>query len=262
MRTTLAVLITVFISLIFTNIGSAIDLETVTGMWLFDEVVDDIAKDSSENANDGTILGGAESVEGKFGSKGLELDGVDGHVKTTFQAIQAEEGTIVVWTQTYKEEDNQYIVYTSEGAGNGFGGQTELHLGYIKNRHAFYYTGTNGGEVEIDVGTFKTDDWFHNAVTWKAGGQVRLYVNGELLGENGYVEPNSTVWMDYDYFGRPSANERFFQGVIDDIGIFNVALEQADIQKIMNEGLGEAVGITAVSPGGKLATTWGQVKYE
>ena len=261
MRTTLAVLITVSISLIFTNIGSAIDLGTATGIWLFDEVVDDIAKDSSENANDGTILGGTELVEGKFGSKGLELDGVDGHVKTSFQAIPTEEGTIVVWVNSSREEDNQYVVYTSEGGGNGFGGQTEFHLGFIGTTYAFFYT-TVMASVEITGSSFKPNNWSHIAVTWKTDDKAQLYADGELLAEQATVEPDSAVWIDYTYFGRPSADTRFYEGVIDEIGIFNVVLEKADIQKIMNEGLGEAVGVFAVSPAKKLATTWGQIKYE
>ena len=57
-----------------------------------------------------------------------------------------------------------------------------------------------------------------------------------------------------------SDSGRFFDGIIDDVSIFNVALTVDDIQDIMSDGLARATGITAVSPSGKLATTWAQIK--
>ncbi len=47
-------------------------------------------------------------------------------------------------------------------------------------------------------------------------------------------------------------------GTIDEVVIFNVALEKEDVQTIMNDGLSSTV--LAVSPGGKLATTWSNIK--
>ena len=48
-------------------------------------------------------------------------------------------------------------------------------------------------------------------------------------------------------------------GAIDDVGIFNVILKEADIQDIMRDGLEKTV-VTAVSPSGRLTTTWGEIK--
>ena len=44
---------------------------------------------------------------------------------------------------------------------------------------------------------------------------------------------------------------------IDEVGIFNVALTQADINAIMTRGLEDAL---SVSPSSKLATKWGDIK--
>ena len=53
----------------------------------------------------------------------------------------------------------------------------------------------------------------------------------------------------------PSAN--FFTGAIDEVGIFNVALSEADIHKIKDKGLSEAL---YVSDFGKLVSTWSAIK--
>ena len=52
----------------------------------------------------------------------------------------------------------------------------------------------------------------------------------------------------------------FFNGAIDDVGLFDVALSSTDIQSIMNGGLLEVVGTTAVSPIASSATTWANIK--
>ena len=40
--------------------------------------------------------------------------------------------------------------------------------------------------------------------------------------------------------------------------LFNVALEQSDIQTLMDNGL---LGTAAVEPTNKLATNWGEIKF-
>jgi hypothetical protein len=51
-------------------------------------------------------------------------------------------------------------------------------------------------------------------------------------------------------------------GVVDEVGIFNVALNADEVLDIMNKGLSEILGGAAVSPFDRLATTWGKIKYE
>ncbi len=55
-------------------------------------------------------------------------------------------------------------------------------------------------------------------------------------------------------------NGEFYNGFIDEVAIFNVALAEGDIKTIMSQGLSRALGITVVSPSGKIAQTWGSIK--
>ena len=50
------------------------------------------------------------------------------------------------------------------------------------------------------------------------------------------------------------------KGIIDDVALFSVALEEEDIQEIMNNGLQKTLNIIAVESAGKLAVTWGRLK--
>ncbi len=61
------------------------------------------------------------------------------------------------------------------------------------------------------------------------------------------------------FIGRDSCCDgRLGNALIDEVAIFNVALEQADIESLMNDGLGTT--LTAVEAEGKMTTTWGNVK--
>ena len=49
----------------------------------------------------------------------------------------------------------------------------------------------------------------------------------------------------------------FFPGLMDEVMIFHSALEQEDIQELMDKGYQNYL---AVDPEGKLGTTWGHIK--
>ena len=71
----LMLVILIVLSLMFADTSTAeFDLETVVGMWLFDEGKGNTAADSSENGNDGKFENDPKwTKDGKFGS-GLEFD--------------------------------------------------------------------------------------------------------------------------------------------------------------------------------------------
>ena len=84
------------ISLMVSGISSAkIDFKDCVGMWLFDKDKGDVAKDSSSKGNDGTIVGKAKRIEGKFGSA-LEFGG-DAHVHAGKLVLPKNQITMVLW---------------------------------------------------------------------------------------------------------------------------------------------------------------------
>ena len=57
----------IVIGFMFAQVGNAeIDPGSIVGAWLFDETGGKVAKDSSDNGNDGDLQGGAKFVKGKF----------------------------------------------------------------------------------------------------------------------------------------------------------------------------------------------------
>ena len=73
-------------------------------------------------------------------------------------------------------------------------------------------------------------------------------------GEITYGKPTPTAVIGSASVEVP---RELFNGYIDEIAIFNVALSEEDINEIIDNGLN---GILAADPKGKMTTTWADIK--
>lgn len=77
------------------------------------------------------------------------------------------------------------------------------------------------------------------------------------IGSEGGIDPLQNE-ADVTFGATNVSGTEPVQGIIDEIGIFNQALSEADIKSIMQNGLERAA--LSVKPIGKLATVWGNIK--
>ena len=262
------------VSLSFANPGHAeIDPQTCVGMWLFDEGEGDIAEDSSGNGNDGNIFDGTW-VDGKLG-KALEFDGVASYVevKNSDSLNPTEEISICMWIKPYAgmdcDAENNWRYLLNKGAWGSY------HIIYEDNGLIRWTVLIEGGLKRFPTaGTYAPDQWSHLVFTYDAKeSELRVYANGIEEGNNGIegAELEGSIDIDTRILKIGGGNNNgcpaeagFFNGIIDEMAIFNAVLLLDDVQVIMNEGLGQAVGKDeiAVSPGNKLATTWSVIKLQ
>ena len=241
------------ISLIFAGISNAaLDPDTIVGIWLFDEGKGDIAKDSFENGNDGEFVGVPEWVDGKFGGA-LEFDGAGSYVEIlNSESLNGDSFTISLWCQP-----NELRI-------QGLADKTPSPQWRL-------FMNNPGGSVEFDalpgeIGNIATPatsvgQWSHIAATYDAGtATAKIYLNGEFAQEAAGVDMNVSSPVNIHIASNEATR---FNGIIDDVGIFNVALSEDEINDIMNNGLEKVLGVVnAVSPSGKLTTTWGEIKSQ
>ncbi len=245
-----------------TNSDAEIDPETAVGVWLFNETAGETARDSSENGNDGKLESDPKWVpDGKFGGA-LELDGADDYVTVadhkTLDTDLSEALTIVIWVKgTYRPGDWHGLVTKAQG--------WQVDMCYLLQRNAngvfeFAPFGEGGNTVWTASNVQPKDGtWYHVAAVY-TGAEAQIYVDGVLSATRAFAaeiaDTGAPVVIGTNY---PTAIQPV-EGVIDEAAIFSVALEVADINTIMTEGLEEAVGGLAVEPLGKLALTWGELK--
>jgi len=241
----------------FTSITDAkIDQETVIGIWLFDDGKGDIAKDSSENGNDGELMNDPKWVDGKFG-KALEFDGQDDWVNMGDAEIlkPTADVSFVVW---YYWVGGNYVLAS--------GGQTSS-TGYAITHNpdeGTIWFGVSTGKKTAGTGYIKGPTkkvWHHLAGCYDdAKGELIVYVDGK---EDATAKASGNAlenkWPAL-HIGKPNNVDNYYiQGIIDEVAIFNVALTENDVNTIMDKGLEKA---SAVSTADKLATYWGAIKVQ
>lgn len=239
-----------------------IDLETCVGIWLFDEGKGNVARDSSGNGQDGEVLADVKWVKGMF-DDALVFPGKvtnTSYVRVPNNpSLDLSEHSITAWIEvTPTEGDWQVIV-----------GKWEPHtlrnytlLTYL-DTGIFFAQFTSGGEAQYKTALGKTvvtdGEWHHVACTYD-GAILKAYVDGLMEGQVAAMEPDLTPG-DLT-IGARWAGTHPTTGIIDDVGLFRVALEEDEIKEIMTNGLQEVLGLTAVEPLGKLTTTWAGIKAQ
>lgn len=166
-----------------------IDPDTVVGMWLFEEGDGDVAKDSSDAENDGTIAGPKKWQDGKFG-KALEFDGKGVYVEVQANdSIILEELTIVAWANLRPSKDTRWqsIMMRGQNPRNYLlavdkSTQT-LQLSITKGAPGAW-GGPKGGPVITD------GNWHHLAGVFGKDEGFVIYTDGIEVGKQAYAKPS------------------------------------------------------------------------
>jgi len=224
---------------VFTGASHAADPGLV-GCWMFDEGSGTTAFDSSGNGNDGTLVlaDGAVSpawVSGKYGSA-LSFDGVDDYVALTAQPPITNGFTFTAWVRRNGDSPSTQEVFNNhrfflrtmpenENSNNPFEAFVNLADGSVEPRAQSNVASTVG-------------QWFFVAATWDKT-TLRIYVDGELKGSStrsGELS-STTVEARIGRGEQTNVNANPFNGLIDEVALFDVVLEAEDIEAIMNNGL-------------------------
>jgi len=227
-------------------------------MWLLDEGKGAVAKDSSENGNDGEVFD-AQWGKGKLGTA-LSFDGKSSYVNcgndTSLDITSAL--TIVAWIKEEGEQTGWPRVVARENPGKG---HRQYAMCYSDKQEIRAIADTEGDGFCDIIGGELNNDWHHIAMTY-SNGVMELFVDGASKGTAKGKGKLVSEGEDANVaIGKTShaAQKDFFLGSIDEVAIFNVALTKDNIKAIMTKGL---LGGLSVGQMGKLTTTWSSIKSE
>lgn len=232
--------------------------------WSFDaaEIAGNKAIDSFGN-NDGTIVGDPDVVAGKIG-EALEFNGVDQYVDVGSPADGSLDFgsdidfTIAAWINVSEPPADQYTIVSK-----GDRGSSPRILFKIMADNA-YITLANepGGGPKPDFSSITpvvNGDWHYVALVVDRRNATMIYVDGVLDAQGVAAEGTDVNTESPLNIGRSfqdgSSARRYFKGIIDEVSIYNRALDAGEVeQNFLAEGL-------AVEPAAeKLAFTWGRMK--
>ena len=241
----------IVVSLIFTDVSNAkIDPASIIGVWLFDEGGGDTTRDSSGKGNDGKLVNNPKWVAGKFG-KALEFDGKDDYVEVPDNdTLDVTAITLVAWVKSEAKQlvDGNVIVYKKS---------SYIHQYWATTINPGVFVGGQWcGSGWLPQAIIWDNDWHHVALTYD-GSIQKFYVDGVFKGDNAACKGKIDITDSSLTIG--TGNVGFYTGSIDEVAVFDVALDEDDFEIIITKGLG---AVAAVFPIGELTTTWGMIKAQ
>lgn len=209
--------------------NSAYAVEGMISYWKFDEGSGVTAGDSVGD-NDGTLINGPVWTTGQVGGA-LSFDGINDYVDLGSVNINIPgDFTITAWIKAIQSRSN-YRVILSKGPKNT--GHYEIYLNIGTGELKFYSNdiGDIGSGRIVDDNT-----WHHITVTYN-GANIKFYVDGNLESSpsaSGSITSENEIF----YIGRQIIDSSMpFNGLIDEVAVFDRALTLEEIQQHYQNGL-------------------------
>jgi len=225
----------VLVLVLFSNVSAGL-----VAHWEFDDGAGTNAVDSSGNGHDGTLQGDPQWVDGMIGSGALSFDGSDGLVDVGHDESlsMTDDLTITVWVKVSDLSTFYFLVckQPSGTAGDNYPGnyefRTESNTGALQFGHQ---------EAEGEQYTFYTSEtsitaeqWYHVAVSVTKGGLVEFYIDGVPAGSAEQLTNFGVLNDEPVRIGGRKDGYSFFNGILDDVRLYDRALSAVQVQKLYN----------------------------
>ena len=223
----------------------------VVGVWLFDEGNGKIVKDASGNEHHGEIVGEVAWADGKF-EGALEFDG--GHVLVPHaDVMNLRQWTMTAWVKVPKIVDPYQVILGKEAWPD------RNYTMWIRPGVMTFGFTLPGGAQDLQVGSKEvTDNKWHFVAGVYDEKNLTPYVDGEPFNPRGAAGKPATNNAPLIIGAQgPAGNSGPLKGIIDEVAVYDTALDEDEIAKVM-EGLSKQ--FQAVEAAEKLAVTWGYLK--
>jgi hypothetical protein len=202
----------------------------LVGWWAFNGN----ANDESGNGNNGTVNGATLTTD-RFGvaDKAYSFDGVDDYISTYRPGYNSF--TVSMWYKINSVALGHPLI-------DGFDSYYDIYFYQSGLRYATFSGINQYSEVicnlNLDLAIWK------NIVFAFENNSIKVYSNGNLIDQYA-VLPLQGYTGNHVFGASLTGSDQFLLGSLDDIGIWNRALTQCEIQDLYNAELNSAAGINA-----------------
>jgi len=200
-----------------------VDTNGLVGWWPFDGNANDI----SGNGNNGLVYGSTLTTDRNLNTNSAYSFNGSSYISVANSALLSSlisEGTISLWT------------VSNFGGGSPICKSGSSLLGDFRIQHSTSNVSfiINGKDYSIN-GIFPAGQWINIVMTYK-NSTAKLYINGNLIGS--LATPSNTYTIDrinsLDFGRDPWGSMEYHNGKIDDIGIWNKALDSNKVKQLYN----------------------------
>jgi chitodextrinase len=208
--------------------------------YSFNEGAGTVVTDLSGNGNNGSIVGASWTTAGKYGNA-LSFNGTSSYVDLGNPSSLHLTGsmTLSAWVKAAGTPADDGGIVTKSDSGPGWQLKTSPDTG--PETFGVAVSGAGASRTQRYSNTIRSlNTWYYVAGVYNSSSRtIDIYVNGIL--DNGVLSgavPSSQVNSGVNvYIGRKSSGN-YFNGVIDEVRIYNRALTQSEIQADLNFPLG------------------------
>ncbi|WP_340684999.1 LamG domain-containing protein [Amycolatopsis coloradensis] len=205
--------------------------------WRFDETSGTTARNSVEGGADAVLQNGAAFTTTGAVKGGVRLDGIDDVVSTNSPLLRTDQSfTVAAQVKLDRADDGTYTVLSQDGDRI-----CSFCLQYQNRKWTFVFPQSDSDSPAGYnwVGTSAQPPegvWTQLTGTYDAGeNKIRLYVDGELIGESTRVTP----WQAKNAFRIGQAvlkgvPEQRFPGTIDEVRAYNRAISQDEVRGLVS----------------------------
>ena len=199
--------------------------------------------DDSVGNNNGTVYGAQWTAGYIDGALSFDGDGDYVEIADDDSLDLTGGATLAAWINTNSLTTWQGIVGRWNFAGSPDKESILLDLGPDLDNKLWFWISTDGTDsttTNVTSNLQLTNTWYHVVATYDAT-TMRLYVNGQeenSTPKSGNIFVSDTEWNigACNYGGTPANNHQksFFNGLIDDVRIYDRALSSTEVTELYN----------------------------
>ena len=212
---------------LLTNLVAYFKLEDVTEFYIGGGTFD-LTNENTVAFNAGKVNNAADGGSGNT-NKALQI--------LNNLGINGGNCSISAWIKLTDSISTVKTLLGNAGGSSGVGYEFEYDgTTLTANR----YRNGNSDNNASETIALSTGVWYHIVMTYD-GTTLRLYRNNVAKGTNNTSGTGTALTAKFVVFKNPTADVRYFSGLVDEIGVWSKALSTTEISDLYNSGNGQTM---------------------